>query len=62
MFWARYVPSVHFKAFSILEKKLIVFADDYLMAVVPSPGIRVTAAESMIRDHGRVSEWFDFGE
>ena len=29
------------------------------MAVVPSPGIRVTIAESLIRDIGRVSEWCD---
>ena len=31
-----------------------------LMAVVPSPGVRVdTAAEPLIRDLGRVSEWCD---
>ena len=29
------------------------------MAVVPSPGIRVAVAESLIRDLGRVSEWCD---
>ena len=29
------------------------------MAVVPSPGVRVKVAESLIRDLGRVSEWFD---
>ena len=29
------------------------------MAVVPSPGVIVTVAESLIRDLGRVSEWFD---
>ena len=29
------------------------------MAVVPSPGIRVTVAESQIHDLGRVSEWCD---
>ena len=28
-----------------------------LMAVVPSQGVRVTVAESLIRDLGRVSEW-----
>ena len=28
-----------------------------LMAVVPSPDVRVTVAESMIHDLGRVSEW-----
>ena len=27
------------------------------MAVVPSLGVRVTVAESLIRDLGRVSEW-----
>ena len=27
------------------------------MAVVPSPGVRVTVAESLIRDLGRVSQW-----
>ena len=46
--------------FSILENKLIGYADDStLMAVVPSPGVRVTVAESLIRDLGRVSEWCD---
>ena len=30
-----------------------------LMAVVPSPVIRVTVAESLIHDLGRVSEWCD---
>ena len=29
------------------------------MAVVPSPDVRVTVAESLIRDLGGVSEWFD---
>ena len=44
--------------FSILENKLIGYADDStLMAVVPSPGDRVTVAESLIRDLGGVSEW-----
>ena len=46
--------------FSILENKLIVYADDStLMAVVPSPSVRVTVAESLIHDLGRVSEWCD---
>ena len=27
--------------------------------VVPSPGVRVTVAESLICDLGRVSEWCD---
>ena len=46
--------------FSILENKLIGYADDFtLMAVVPSPGVRVAVAESLIRHLGRVSEWCD---
>ena len=46
--------------FSILENKLIGYADDStLMPVVPTPGVRVTVAESLIRDLGRVSEWCD---
>ena len=45
--------------FSILESKLIGYADDStLMAVVPSPGVRVTA-ESLIRGHGRVTDRCD---
>ena len=44
--------------FSILENKLIGYAVDCtLMAVVPSPGLRVAVAESLISDLGRVSEW-----
>ena len=44
--------------FLILENKLICYADDStLMAVVPSPGVRVAVAESLIHDLGRVSEW-----
>ena len=46
--------------FSILENKLIGYADDFtLMGVVPSPDVRVAVAESLIRDFGRVSEWCD---
>ena len=46
--------------FFSLENKLIGFADDStLMAVVPSPGVRVAVAESLISDLGRVSEWCD---
>ena len=46
--------------FSILENKLNGYADDStLIAVVPSPGVRVTVPESMIRDLGRGSEWCD---
>ena len=43
-----------------MENKLIGYADDStLMAVVPSTGVRVAVAESLIRDLGRVSEWCD---
>ena len=49
--------------FSILENKLIGYADDStLMAVMPSPSIRVAVAESLIRNLGRVSEWYDLWE
>ena len=45
---------------SILENTLIGYDDDStLMAVVPSPSVRVAVAESLIRDLGRVSEWCD---
>ena len=44
--------------FSILENKLISYVDDStLMAMAPSPGVRVTVAVSLIRDLGQVSEW-----
>ena len=60
MFWDRYCCSCTPELFSILENKLISYADDStLMAVVPSPGVRVAAAESLIRDLGMVSEWCD---
>ena len=46
--------------FSILENKLIGYADDStLMAVVPSPGARVRVAESLNRDLVRVNAWCD---
>ena len=39
------------KLFYILENKLICYDDDsILIAVVPSPGVRVTVAESLNRD------------
>ena len=44
--------------FSILESKLIGYADDStLIAVVPSPGVGVTVAESLSRDLVKVSQW-----
>ena len=46
--------------FSILENKLIGYADDStFIAVVPSPGVRVAAAESLRNDLMKVSEWCD---
>ena len=43
--------------FSILENMLIRYADDStLMAIVRLPGFRVTVAESLIRDIGRVND------
>ena len=48
------------KLFSILENKLIGYADDStLMAVMPSSGARVTVAESLNRDLVRVNAWCD---
>ena len=62
VFWARYCSSRALRSFFyILENKLIGYADDSnLMAFVPSPGVRVAVAESLIRDLGRVSNWCDF--
>ena len=46
--------------FSILENKLIGYADDStLIAVVPSPGVRVAVAESLNHDLVRVNTWCD---
>ena len=46
--------------FSILENKLIGYADDStLIAVVPSQGVRVTVAESLNRNIVRVNAWCD---
>ena len=46
--------------FSILENNLIRYADNSsLIAVILAPGGRVTVAESLIRDLGRVSQWCD---
>ena len=46
--------------FSILENNLIGYADESTsMTVVPSPRVRVTVAESLIRDLGRISDCCD---
>ena len=43
--------------FSILENKLICCADDStLIAVVPSPGVKISVAESLSRDLVKVSK------
>ena len=42
--------------FSILENQLICYANDSTLSVVPSPGVRVTLAESLNRDLGKVNE------
>ena len=48
------------KLFSFLENKLIGYVDySTLIAIVPSPGVRVTVAESLNRDLVKVSEWCD---
>ena len=47
---------------SILENKLIGYANDTLKAVVPSPGIRVAVAESLSCNLVKVSEWCDVWE
>ena len=46
--------------FSILEKKLIGYADDStLLAVVPSSAVGVTIAETLSHDLVKISEWCD---
>ena len=48
--------------FSILENKLIGYADDsILIAVVSSPSLRVAVAESLSCDPVKVNEWCDLG-
>ena len=46
--------------FPILDNKLIGYAEGYtLIPVVPSPGVRVTVAESVSRHLVKVSKWCD---
>ena len=61
VFWARYCSSCTPQGFfSILESKLIGYADDStLIAVVPSPGARITEAEFLSSDLVKVGEWCD---
>ena len=43
-----------------MENKLIGYAEDStLIAVVPSPGLRVVAAEALNDDISKVYEWCD---
>ena len=43
-----------------MENKLIGYADDStLIAVVPSPGLRVAVEESLSSDLVKVNEWYD---
>ena len=52
------VLPIHLGAFPSLENKLIGYADNSnLIAVLTSPGIKVTVAESQSRDCVTVSEW-----
>ena len=45
-----------------MENKLIGYADDStLIAVVPSPGLRVAVVESLCRDLVKVSRGVTFG-
>ena len=59
VFWSSLLFLLHnSELFFILETKQLGYADvPTLVAVVPSPGVRVTLAESLIRDLGKVSEW-----
>ena len=49
-----------YELLSILDNKMAGYADNSTsMAVVPPPGVRVTVAESMNCDLGKVKEWSD---
>ena len=45
--------------YSTVCNRYILYTTATLMAVMPSPDVRVAVAESLIRDLGRVSEWCD---
>ena len=59
MFWPILFFSVHLIAFSILENKLIGYADDSTLTAVPSTGVRVPVAESLSHNLIKVSEQCD---
>ena len=49
-----------FELFFVLENKLIGYAyDTTLIAIFPSPGDRVTVADTLSSDFVKVSEWCD---
>ena len=53
MFWVRYCSFYTLLNFFTFENKLIGYADDStLMAVIPSLGVRVAVAKSLICDLG----------
>ena len=53
-------PLFTLEFFSILENKLVGYADDStVMTAVPSPRGRVIVGESLIHDLSRISEWWD---
>ena len=56
VFWPVVAPPEDFGGFFHSGKEADGYADDFsLMAVVPSPGVTVSVAESLIRDLVRVS-------
>ena len=60
VFWVRYCSFCTPRFFYILENKLIGYADDStLIAVVPSPCLSVTVADSLSSDLVKVSEFCD---
>ena len=61
VFWTRYCPSCTLRSFfSILNNTLIDYVNDStFIAVVKSPCLIVTVAESLSRDLIKVSEWCD---
>ena len=63
VFWAHYCSSYTLytsELFSVLEIKLIGYADDStLIPVEPSPGLRIAVAESLSCDLVKVTEWCD---
>ena len=61
VFWTRHYSSCTFWCiFYILKMRLSVMLITVLWRLfVPSPGVKVTVADSLILDLGRVSEWRD---